>query len=297
VLYSFPLSLKTRTVANKSDPTLKAAILAYHSQNIAGNETSNNDHVALAADLEALHAAGCRFVSLGRLVNSVYDNVSPASGSALICLTFDDGCDYDVRSMEFPGHGIQTGLLQIMEAFVSRHGSTAQPGLHATSFVIANPEARRLIDSKSLFGSSHMSDDWWREADSHPMMAIGNHGWDHNHPDLEEEYYPRGGFEQVNNLAHCHQQVVQAAEYIAQKTGRRPHFFAYPFGESSDYIRNEYFPARGAEHGCLAAIGTGPGLVTAQSNRWNLPRFVCGRDWSAPSELLSRLGLESTRQV
>ena len=173
MLYSFPLSLKTWTVANPSDPTLKAAILAYHSQNIAGNETSNNDHVALAADLDALHAAGCRFVALDTLVNSLFGNASLASGSALICLTFDDGCDYDVRSLEFPGHGIQPGLLQIMEDFVRRHGSTAQPGLHATSFVIASPEARRLIDSKSLFGSSHMSDDWWREASNRGLNRPG----------------------------------------------------------------------------------------------------------------------------
>jgi len=273
----------------------KAAILAYHSQNIAGNKTNNNDHVALAADLEALHAAGCRFVSLATLVDTVFAGGEQAPHAPLVCLTFDDGCDYDVRSLEFPGHGIQPGLLQIMEDFVERHGKAAQPGLHATSFVIASPEARRQIDSKSLFGSGHMSDDWWRKADAHPMMAIGNHGWDHNHPDLEEGHYPRGGFEQVNSAGHCHQQVVQAAEYIARQTGRSPRFFAYPFGESSAYIREEYFPMRGDEHGCLAAIGTEPGMVSAKSDRWNLPRFVCGRDWSAPAELLAVLGLETRR--
>jgi len=271
----------------------KAAILAYHSQNIAGNETRNNDHVALAADLEALHAAGCRFVSLGTLIDTVFAEHARSEDRPLVCLTFDDGCDYDVRSLEFPGHGVQPGLLQIMEDFAERHGRDAQPGLHATSFVIASPEARRLIDSKSLFGSSHMSDDWWQKADAHPMMAIGNHGWDHNHPDLEEGHYPRGGFEQVSSAAHCHQQVVEAADYIAGKTGRRPRFFAYPFGESSTYIRNEYFPKRGDEHGCLAAIGTDPGMVSARSDRWNLPRYVCGRDWSSPQELLAVLGLET----
>jgi len=88
---------------------------------------------------------------------------------------------------------------------------------------------------------------------------------------------------------------VRAAEYIAGKTGRRPRFFAYPFGESSTYIRNEYFPERGDEHGCLAALGTDPGLVSAHSDRWNLPRFVCGRDWSTPGELLAALGLNHAR--
>lgn len=270
---------------------MKAAILAYHSQNITGLETSNNDHVALAADLDALHAAGCQFVSLATLINAVFTGAKPVTKSPLVCLTFDDGCDYDVRTLEFPGYGTQPGLLQIMEAFIDHHGSKAQPGLHATSFVIASPEARQLIDSKSLFGSGHMSDDWWQKADAHPLMAIGNHGWDHNHPDLEQGQYARGGFKMINKYEHCHQQVVQAGEFIELKTGHRPCFFAYPFGESSEYIRNEYFPSRLDEHGCLAAIGTDPGLVSVQSNRWNLPRFVCGRDWSAPGELLAALGL------
>ena len=99
----------------------------------------------------------------------------------------------------------------------------------------------------------------------------------------------------VRNLEHCREQVVQAGEFIERKTGRAPCFFAYPFGESSEYIRNEYFPFHRDEHHCLAAVGTDSGLVTVQSNRWNLPRFVCGRDWSAPEELLAELGLNATR--
>jgi len=270
---------------------LKAAILTYHSQNIAGNETANNDHVALAADLDTLHAAGCLFISLDSLVNGLYGGDPLPAGRPLICLTFDDGCDFDVRTLEFPGHGLQTGFLQIMENFIEVHGNETQPGLHATSFVIASPHARQLIDSKSLFNKNHISDDWWCWADTHPMLDIGNHGWDHNHPDLEQEDYARGGFEMINSLDRCHHQVVQAGEFIEQKTGRRPYFFAYPFGESSAYIRDEYFPLRRNEHRCLAAFGTEPGLVSAQNNRWNLPRFVCGRDWSTAAELLATLDL------
>jgi peptidoglycan/xylan/chitin deacetylase (PgdA/CDA1 family) len=274
---------------------LKAAILTYHSQNIAGSETGNNDHVALAADLDALHSAGCLFMSLETLVAGLLDGASLPAGRPLICLTFDDGCNFDVHTLEFPGHGSQTGFLQIMEEFIAVHGNENQPGLHATSFVIASPQARQVIDHKSLFDRGHMSDDWWHNADAHPLLTIGNHGWDHNHPDLEKGDYARGGFEMVRNLEHCHEQVVLAGEYIKGKTGRSPRFFAYPFGESSKYIRNEYFPLHSDEHHCLAAVGTDPGLVTAQSNRWNLPRFVCGRDWSTPEELLAKLDLNPTR--
>ena len=153
-------------------PTLKAAILTYHSQNIAGSETGNNDHHALAADLEVLHAAGCRFVSLTTLVNGIFADDSAATGQPLICLTFDDGCDYDVRTLEFPPHGSQTGFLQIMEGFIKRHGSEAQSGLHATSFVIASPHARQLIDNTALSLSMSFTGALHKEENS--FHSIGN---------------------------------------------------------------------------------------------------------------------------
>ena len=276
------------------DPKLKAAILTYHSQNISGNDTSNNDHKALEADLQALHSAGCRFVSVQSLVNSLFGDEVPDPGEdtdrPVVCLTFDDGCDFEVRTLEFAGFGIQPGFLSIMEDFIQQHGEDAQPGLHATSFVIASPQARQIIDQGSLFGQGHMSDDWWRSAANHPLLDIGNHGWDHNHPDLAEEHHSRGGFTVIDTLEHCRRQVVQAGEFIQGITGQWPQVFAYPFGESSDYIRDEFFPEYGHEHHSVAALGTRAGLVSAQSSRWDLPRFVCGRDWSSPGELLATLG-------
>ncbi len=289
VSYSF-LPIRIRS----GDPTLKAAILTYHSQNIAGNDTTNNDHKALAADLHELHGAGYRFVSLPSLVGSLFDGgpieKNPQTGQPVVCLTFDDGCDYDVRTLEFAGFGMQAGFLSILEDFVQQHGKQAQPGLQATSFVIASPQARQIIDRGSLFGQGHLSDDWWRAAAHHPLLDIGNHGWDHNHPDLVAGQYPRGGFTTIETIEHCRQQVVQAGAFINDKTGQWPQVFAYPFGESSHYIRAEFFPEYGREHHCLAALGTRPGLASARSNRWNLPRFVCGRDWSSPTELLATLG-------
>ena len=173
-----------------------------------------------------------------------------------------------------------------MRDFVRRHGPGAQPGLHATSFVIASPEARQVIDARSLFGKTWMRDDWWREANTSGLLAIGNHGWDHNHPDLGPG---RGGFTSIDDLGLCEQQVVEAARFIADRAGAWPELFAYPFGESSGYIRTEYFPNHTENHRCRAAFGTVPGKVTRDSDRWNLPRYVCGRDWRNPEELLQLL--------
>jgi len=244
---------------------------------------------------------GYRIVSLPSLVESLFAGGTTEAGGEkdqpLVCLTFDDGCDYDVRTLEFAGFGMQPGFLSILEDFIQQYGNHAQPGLHATSFVIASPEARQIIDQGSLFGEGHMSDDWWHTAANHPLLDIGNHGWDHNHPDLADEHYPRGGFAAIETLEHCRQQVVQAGVFIRDKSGQWPRIFAYPFGEASDYIRNEFFPEYGKEHRCLAALGATPGLASSQSNRWNLPRFVCGRDWSSPADLLATLGFQPGNQA
>jgi hypothetical protein len=29
--------------------------------------------------------------------------------------------------------------------------------------------------------------------------------------------------------------------------------------------------------------------ATSDSNRWNLPRYVCGRDWRSPQDLINRI--------
>ncbi|MDX1460907.1 MAG: polysaccharide deacetylase family protein [Xanthomonadales bacterium] len=262
-----------------------AAILTYHSQNVSGHSTGNNDHVALAADIDRVHAGGFEMVSLAALLARL-EAGNPLE--RLVCLTFDDGCDFDVRDLDFPGHGMQRSFLGILEDFVARHGPEAQPGLHATSFVIASPKAREIIDRKSLFGNGWISDDWWQDAEASPLMSIGNHGWDHNHPDLFPDG-AGGGFSDIEAPEQCLEQVVRSASFIQEKTGRWPEWFAYPFGESSRYIRESFFPEQRPVHRCRAALGTDPGHVTRSSDLWNLPRYVCGRDWKAPEELAALL--------
>lgn len=264
------------------------AILTYHSQNIAGLSTVDNDHVALEQDIEALNEAGFRILPVSELLKLLDDPGRP-SLEGTVCLTFDDGCDFDVRDLDFPGFGVQRSFLGIMKDFVFRHGPKAQPGMHATSFVIASDVARRTIDERSLFGKNWISDDWWHEANQGGLISIGNHGFDHNHPDLFPDNDEDGSFHSVDSLEQCEQQVIHAAELIKDKSGTWPELFAYPFGESSDYIREEFFPGEAARHQCRAALGTDAGMVDAQSDRWNLPRFVCGRDWQTPGELLDLL--------
>ena len=260
-------------------------ILTYHSQNIRGDDYASNDHVALRDDLTALHRAGFRVIPLGAALDWLDGARGEDSVQKSVVLTFDDGCDFDVRDLEYPGHGLQRSFLGILEDFRQDAGAGEQPGLHATSFVIASREARRVIDKGSLFGHGWISDDWWHDVSSAGLIAIENHGWDHNHPDLAGT--SRGSFHTVDTHEQCLQQVVRAAGAIEVITGRRPKYFAYPFGESSAYIREAFFPGHAEVHGCRAALGTEPGAVTNLSDRWNLPRFVCSRDWKSSQELLT----------
>lgn len=263
-------------------------ILTYHSQNIRGDRPADNDHVALAADLAALHEAGKRVIPLDRLLAWLEGEVASDAVRDGVVLTFDDGCDFDVRDIDYPGHGLQRSFVGIMEDFLDRFTGGERPDLHATSFVIASRDARSRIDASSLFGQGWISDGWWRAADAGGLISVENHGWDHNHPALEGD--ARGNFHTVDTHEQCMEQVVRAAEAIEVKTGRRPKYFAYPFGESSAFIREVFFPEFPDLHGCRAAFGTEPGPVTQTANRWNLPRYVCGRDWTSAAELFSLMG-------
>lgn len=267
-------------------------ILTYHSQNIRGSSHAENDHVALQQDIRALHGAGFRVVPLDWLADWLDGERDPSDLERAVVLTFDDGCDFDVQDLDYPGHGLQRSFEGIFRDFSDGSGS-APPCLHATAFVIASREARRLIDAGSLFGRGWISDDWWRVTDKSGLIAIENHGWDHNHPDLAGEQ--RGAFHTIDTHEPCLQQVVQAAGAIEHITGRLPRYFAYPFGESSAYIREQFFPQFPEVHGCRAALGTDPAAVSLSSNRWNLPRFVCGRDWKSTEELLDLIGPETCR--
>jgi len=262
---------------------LSVPVLTYHSQNIRGSSHAHNDHIALQQDLQALHQTGYRVMPLNWLTDWLEGQRDDASIADSVVLTFDDGCDFDVRDLEYPGHGPQRSFEGILRDFLEQ-SAAPRPALHATSFVIASREARKTIDAGSLFGHGWISDDWWQPTDAGGLIAIENHGWDHNHPDLAGGQ--RGAFHTVNTYEQCRQQVVQSADAIERITRRRPCYFAYPFGESSSYIREQFFPHSADVHRCRAALGTDPGPVTRSSDRWNLPRFVCGRDWHSSQELI-----------
>ncbi|MFC4821340.1 polysaccharide deacetylase family protein [Dokdonella ginsengisoli] len=267
---------------------MRATILAYHAVNVAGAGYDKNDHVAFAADLRLIHRLGLRVVPLRWLAEGLLGRTDRDLSRAVV-LTCDDGSDLDYFDVDYPGHGRQRSLFNAMIDFRREHGYQAQPHLHLTSFVIASPEARAVLDRRCLFDRGWMRDGWWRAAQASGLISIENHSWDHNHAELPhtvQRAQVKGTFRSVDTYADADAEIRQASDWLdAHCPARATSLFAYPYGESNDYLVQEYFPRHAHEHRLIAAVGTDPQPVRADSDVWTLPRYVCGHHWSSPGEL------------
>lgn len=267
---------------------MRVPVLAYHAVNIAGNDYASNDPLAFAADLRLIHGLGLRIVPLHWIVEQL-NGIGDRDLEGCVALTCDDGSNFDFEDLDHPTHGPQRSLYNCLLDFIAEHGAAAQPDLHLTAFVIASAQAREHIDRACLAGRGWMSDAWWNAAQRSGLMAIENHSWDHNHPAIPEpgiEGMLRGSFLEVDTHARAKAEVTAAADFInARIAPSRTRIFCYPFSHVPEYLRTEYFPKRMDEHGMLAAMGDGATAVSASSDRWNLPRYICGWHWKSPEAL------------
>lgn len=276
---------------------MRIPVLTYHSMAVHGNDYRGNDHVAFASDLRTIASLGLRIVGLDDVVRWHHEAEHSASSrevDRVVAITFDDGSDFDARDLPHPTCGPQRSMLDVMRDFRAAIGPGAQPGLHATSFVIASPEARSILDRTCMIGRNWWRDDWWQSAIATGLLGIGNHSWTHNHPSLPPELRAAGGaggsFRDVASFDVAEAEVAQAATYIrAQADNPDASLFAYPYGDASDYLIREYIPVHGERIGVRAAFTCDARPVTEAASRWALPRYVCGQDWRSPEDLVALL--------
>lgn len=278
---------------------MRCLVLAYHSHNIAGTGYGENDHVALASDLETVTRLGARIVPLGRIAQAVASGAAAGDvngAQTQVAITFDDGPVFDFEDFVHRRFGPQRGFLGILRDFLERHGASAQSGLHATSFVIASAEARAAMERAPDCGypeiAGWLRDDWWKGAVESGLMAIGNHSWDHVHhapANLCIAAAARDDFTVVDNRGDADREIRDAGEYIAQRAGRACGHFAFPFGHVNDYLVREYLPRFGPGLGLQAAFGTGGRPVASDDSVWNIPRAVCGEHWNDSAGLAAIL--------
>ena len=276
---------------------MRIPVLTYHAVNISGNDYANNDHVAFAADLRLIDDLGLRIVPLHWVVDRLLGDERRAL-EGCVALSCDDGSDFDWSDLEHPAYGRQRSLYNCMLDFSRERGADAQPDLHLTCFVIASAEARSHLDRVCLANRGWMSDRWWRPALDTGRVAIENHSFDHNHAAIPQPGLlgmERGSFHPVDNRQRADAEIAEAARTIdAVIAPRRTSLFCYPYSHVNEYLRGEYFPRFGAEIGMRAAFGDGAAPVSESSDRWNLPRYICGHHWKSPDELRAILQAASS---
>lgn len=272
---------------------MQIPVLLYHSNNVSGNDYETNDHVALREDLETISG-------LGFEVSSLHDIAQWAAGkhqfddTPRVGLSFDDGSAFDFHDLEHPAWGVQRSFLNILRDFADQTGKS----VHATSFVIAGDQPREELDRTCLAGLGWWGDEWWHQAQASGLMSIENHSWDHNHPTLSrtcQRNQEKGRFDSIQTQAECEMEVAQASRYIGQVTGRSPTLFAYPWGQASTYLREQYLPDKSSGHGIEAAYAGGEiGYVQAGADTYYLPRMICGHNWQTREELRALLQIAMT---
>ena len=265
----------------------RAHVLTYHSGNISGNDYANNDLVALREDLAAIARLHLPILPLRAIADALIEGDFGRLPEHAVAITLDDGLDFDFVDLVHPHHGAQRSAYRTLREFTAAHRTS----VHATSFVIAGPDARRQIADREMLGHQWINDGWWREAVATGLFHIGNHTWDHVSPSVETDgERGRGSSRFIDRYAAAEHQIRQARERI-ERLAPNPGsaLLAYPYGDYSDYLVDEYLPHARAGHGTTAAFTGEPGVVTPASDRWRLPRFTCGKHWRSPEELVELL--------
>jgi hypothetical protein len=158
--------------------------------------------------------------------------------------------------------------------------------------VVVSPDAREILDRTCMLGTHWWNHAWWPDAVATGLMDIGSHSWDHCHdtlPHIAQRDQRKGDFWGIDTDADADAQIRAAAAFITRMAPNPgAQLFAYPYGHATDFLVRDYFPRqmRDPLRCCtIAALGTGPEPISRGSNRWNLPRFVCGHHWKSSEEL------------
>lgn len=267
-----------------------AYVLAYHSQNVTGGSYETSDRQAFAADLALLRELKVTVVSAMHLVKCLRAGAFRSLPERCVVLTMDDAPLSDFCETSNPPHAGQDSMLTSLRKQHRRIFGfpVGRPDFVATAFAIASPEARRQLSAAT--GMAWFTDSWWRAAQQSGYLDIGNHSWNHVHPELEEmasQPHLKAAFHRVDSTAEADHQIVEASRSIRSITGNdAAGLFAYPYGRTNDFLVREYLPR---QQTVIGAFTTEPRPVTESTGIWEIPRFVCGDSWKTREQLRSLL--------
>jgi len=108
-------------------------------------------------------------VALRRVVDALLDRTLPLP-ERVVAITLDDGLDFDFIDLRHPFHGPQRSAHTILRDHAQRHGMF----VHASSFVIASPDARRQIARHEMLDYQWIGEQWWPEAIASGLSATSS---------------------------------------------------------------------------------------------------------------------------
>src|SRR5207248_736341 len=172
-LRGLTLRILDRQVRNKMPPlpaflrrrptSPRIPILAYHALNVADKDYASNDHIALEEDLKLIRRLGFKVARLADIARLTWSRApSPLDSGSWVGLSFDDGTDHDY--FDIVGHEY-LGDVKSFFTILKESAATAGPEWPkptGTSFVIASPEARVVLDRACMAGLGHWRDVWWK---------------------------------------------------------------------------------------------------------------------------------------
>ena len=271
---------------------MKIPVLTYEPMRIDGNGYGENDLVALASDLRQVTDAGFAIRPLREIVDAWLDGRASELGPRTVALACDHGADFDYVDLPHPRWGLQRSVFNLLRDFAAERPG-AQPRLNVTCFAIVGPQARAALDGTCMLGKGWWRDDWWPTAVESGLIHIANQSWDHNHETLPPDLATgvrAGTFRSIDNERLAEHEIGQASAYLQTKAPNPGvGLFAYPYGDTNEFLLRDYFPRRSRSLGIRAAFTTRAGFLENGCGRWEAPRFMFRRDWSSPEELATIL--------
>jgi len=262
---------------------MKITVSAYHANNIVSNDYHENDHMAFEQDLKLIYDLGLNILSAHNLVKWIRNESTLDSDKEHVVLTFDDGSELDFFDWDHPTCGFQKSFFTIMNNFEKNNNQS----IHATSFVIASPHARKNLEQTCLGGYELWGDTWWQKAENSKLISIENHSWDHLHPTLDrvkQKDNIKGDFSLITDFVDANNQIKEASNYIDSRiNSKKTSLFAYPYGHFNSFLVDEYFPKN--QTSIRGAFICNPQHVGKNTNVWEIPRFVCGDNWKNLNQL------------
>jgi hypothetical protein len=101
--------------------------------NVIRNNYAENEHLALASDLETIRELGLKVIPLSQVVDWHQGSLTDEDVSACVAITFDDGSWFDFYDLHHPTCGMQRSMFNILRDFNKRNGPSSTVVINISS--------------------------------------------------------------------------------------------------------------------------------------------------------------------